>query len=100
VLSTLNVFFRDVKWFYDSALMAGFYTTPIFYTPEIVGDEYLRVLRWNPLWPLLRAFRDPIVNGIPPAASDLGIGALAAVVSLGAGWLVFRRYERDLINYL
>src|SRR5262245_33620783 len=30
-LATAHVFFRDVRWFYESALLAGFYITPIFY---------------------------------------------------------------------
>jgi ABC-type polysaccharide/polyol phosphate export permease len=100
LLATLHVFFRDVKWFYDSALVAGFYATPIFYTEETVGGKYAALLEINPLWPMLRAFRDPIIAGAAPDGRDLLIGALAAVISLGVGWAVLKRYEDELINYL
>ena len=100
VLATLYVYFRDVKWFYDSALLAWFYATPIFYPPEIIGDKYLRILRLNPLWPILRAFRGPIINGTAPATGDILMGAVVAILTLAMGWSVLRRAEQNFINYL
>jgi ABC-2 type transport system permease protein len=100
VLATLYVYFRDVKWFYESALLAWFYATPIFYPPEIIGDKYMRILRLNPLWPILRAFRAPIIGGIAPAMHDILVGALAAVLALVVGWTVLRCFEQNFINYL
>jgi ABC-type polysaccharide/polyol phosphate export permease len=100
VLATAHVFFRDIRWFYDSALLAGFYVTPIFYTPEVVGNEYLPLLKLNPLFPMIRAFRSPIVYGEMPAVSDLLSGAAFAMAALVAGWLVVRRYDQRVINAL
>lgn len=100
LLATLHVFFKDVKWFYDSALMAGFYATPVFYPTQIVGEDYAQFLRLNPLWWMLKAFRDPVIYGRPPEVVDLAIGGAAAAISLSAGWLVLRRYEEYFIDYL
>jgi ABC-type polysaccharide/polyol phosphate export permease len=99
-LSTMNVFFRDVKWFYDSLLLAWFYATPIFYPPDIIGSKYLTVMKLNPLWPMLRAFRQPILNGAAPASSDLALGGAFALVSLVVGWWTLRLFEQDIVNYL
>ena len=100
VLATAHVFFRDIRWFYDSALLAGFYVTPIFYTPEVVGSEYLRFVKLNPLFPMIRAFRSPIVYGEMPALSDLLTGAAISIAALLVGWVVVRRYDQRVINHL
>lgn len=100
LLATAHVFFKDVKWFYDSALMAGFYATPVFYPTQIVGEDYAPVLQLNPLWWMLKAFRNPVVYGSAPELKDLAIGGLAALISLSVGWLVLRKYEEYFIDYL
>ena len=100
ILATLYVYFRDVKWFYDSALLAWFYATPIFYPPEIIGDKYMPILRLNPLWPILRAFRSTITNGAVPGMNDLLMGGIMAIVVVAFGWFVLQRYEQTFINYL
>jgi ABC-2 type transport system permease protein len=100
ILATLYVYFRDVKWFYDSALLAWFYATPIFYPPEIIGEKYLPILRLNPLWPILRAFRATIIGGAVPGFHDLAMGGAMSLITLAAGWFVLQRFERTFINYL
>jgi ABC-type polysaccharide/polyol phosphate export permease len=100
ILATLYVYFRDVKWFYDSALLAWFYATPIFYPPEIIGEKYLPILRLNPLWPILRAFRSTIIGGTVPGLHDLSMGGLIALLTLVTGWLVLHKFEQTFINYL
>jgi ABC-type polysaccharide/polyol phosphate export permease len=100
LLATIHVFFRDVRWFYDSALVAGFYATPVFYPVQIVGEDYAPLLKLNPLWWMLKAFRDPLVNGSAPELYDIAIGGIAAVVSLLVGWLVLQRYEEYFIDYV
>ncbi|HEU4390139.1 MAG TPA: ABC transporter permease [Blastocatellia bacterium] len=100
VLATAHVFFRDIRWFYDSALLAGFYITPIFYTPEVVGSEYMRFLKLNPLFPMIRAFRSPIVYGVMPDWSDLLAGAAASLIALLLGWTVVHNYDQRVLNHL
>src|SRR5262245_3853219 len=100
ILATLYVYFRDVKWFYDSALLAWFYATPIFYPPEIIGEKYLPILSLNPLWPILRTFRNAIIGGAVPGIHDVLMGGLVAALALAVGWSVLQRTEQTFINYL
>jgi len=99
-LATLYVFFRDVKWFYDSALLAWFYATPIFYPMEIMGEKYRGLMELNPLWPMMRAFRRPILEGAAPAPGDLATGAIIALASVAIGWIILRRFEQNVVIYL
>ena len=95
-----NVVFRDVEHLLAALLLPWFFLTPILYSlEELPGgledyDIVVDLLRWaNPLTPPLYALRDPLFYGEVPAAGDVLYLAVAAVVSLGIGALVFRRVD-------
>ena len=85
-LSTLNVFFRDVRYFYEAALLAWFYGTPIFYPIEVVSPRAHAVLQWNPMYVLVDVFRTPIYAGIAPAAGVVTTAVVEAAATLVFGW--------------
>jgi ABC-type polysaccharide/polyol phosphate export permease len=99
-LGTLHVFFRDVRWFYESALLAWFYATPIFYPTEIISAEYIPLMKLNPLWPMLKALRATIMYGAVPSTEDVIASVAWALIALAAGWLTLRRFDQDIINHL
>jgi ABC-type polysaccharide/polyol phosphate export permease len=99
-LAAMNVFYRDVRWFYDSALLLIFYMTPIIYPAKVVPERFRLVLAVNPLTRLLELFRMPIYEGRSPSAADLAIGLAIGAGTLLVGWFVFHRYEDDFINYV
>jgi ABC-type polysaccharide/polyol phosphate export permease len=99
-LSAMNVFYRDVRWFYDSALLLLFYMTPIIYPAKVVPERFRVVLSANPLTRLLELFRAPIYEGRTPSAADIAIGLAIGAGTLVLGWVVFHRYEDDFINYV
>jgi ABC-type polysaccharide/polyol phosphate export permease len=100
VLTTLNVFYRDVRWFYDSALLILFYMTPIIYPAKVVPEQFRFILDWNPLTWLLELFRAPIYEGRIPTAREYAAGFGVALGTLAVGWAVFHKYEDQFINYV
>jgi ABC-2 type transport system permease protein len=90
-LSSLSVYFADIKETYAVAVFGLMYLTPVFYPMSIVPAKYLWLLRLNPLVHLLQLIRDPIYNGRFPAPQDLLISSLWAVAAMISGWLVFRK---------
>jgi len=100
LLATLYVHFRDVKWFYDSALLAWFYATPIFYPPEIIAPKYVGLLKLNPLSVMITAFRATITQGLAPDARGMAIGAAYSIVIFVIGWTVLHRLKQNFINFL
>jgi ABC-2 type transport system permease protein len=100
VLTTMNVFYRDVRWFYESVLLIVFYITPIIYPVRVVPERLRFIFTYNPLTRMLEVFRAPIVEGTWPAGGELvlilGVGVAACLL----GWLVFHRYEDQFINFL
>jgi len=99
-LTTLNVFFRDVRYFYDAALLAWFYGTPIFYPIEVLSPPARAVLQWNPLYVLVDVFRTPIYAGTAPAPAIAITAAIEAIGMAVVGWLIFRRYQARFVDYI
>jgi ABC-type polysaccharide/polyol phosphate export permease len=99
-IGTLNVFFRDVQFFYEAALSAWFYATPIFYPRELIPKEWEILLHVNPMYPIIEAFRDPLYGSQAPDASVLLTSMATALITLFFGWWVFHRYEEKFIHFV
>lgn len=100
LLATMNVFFRDVRYFYEAGLLAWFYATPVFYPIEIVSPSARAVLTWNPMYVLVEIFRTPLYAGHGPEWGVLGRAMAEAAIALLVGWRVFRRYEGHFADYV
>jgi ABC-type polysaccharide/polyol phosphate export permease len=100
LVGTFNVFFRDVKYFYEAGLLAWFYATPIFYPPEIIPDKFKLLLYMNPMYALLESLRAPIYLGAAPPIGMLVFGLALSLVTLAIGWIVFHRFESRFIHYV
>jgi len=100
LMGTLNVFFRDIKYFYEAGLLAWFYATPIFFPPEIIPDKFTFLLTMNPMFALLESLRAPVYLGTAPPIGTLISGLAISLVTLTIGWIVFQRFESRFIHYV
>jgi lipopolysaccharide transport system permease protein len=102
VVSVLHAYFRDVVPILSAALLPWFFLTPIFFRVQDIDKlaqrDWARVaLDWvNPVAPFMRSVRAILYEGALPSAGTLLYIVVAAVVSLGAGTLVFRRMQAEL----
>ncbi len=99
-LGTLNVFFRDVRYFYEAGLLAWFYGTPIFYPIDVLSPRARAVLRWNPMYVLVEVFRVPLYAGTAPAPAIVLAAMLEAGAMVLVGWWIFRRYQARFVDYI
>jgi len=97
IVACLNVLFRDVEHILAAALLPWFFVTPILWRfadlPAKAQGHHtlLEVLRWgNFVAPPIYAVRDALWLGHAPRAADVVYLAVAAVVALAAGALLFR----------
>jgi ABC-type polysaccharide/polyol phosphate export permease len=98
LLFTVASRFADIKEMYLVLVQTWFFLTPIVYHPSIVPGRYRFILSLNPMYFLIRTFRDPIYEGVIPSATLL-FGSLAlSVVVLVTGW-VFFCHRRDDMAY-
>ena len=98
VVACLNVLFRDVEHMLAAALLPWFFLTPVLWSfaslPVKGHDRLLGLLRWgNVVAPPVYAIRDAIWSGHAPRAADVVYLAVAAVLALVLGALVFTRVD-------
>lgn len=99
ILTSVNVFFRDVEYIWDVLMMLIMYTCAIFYKIDsFVGSRKYIVFRLNPLYALIKCFRD-CIYGIPMEASWLlyALGFSVATCLLGI-WLFKKQQDKFILQ--
>lgn len=106
ILSSLTVFFRDIKHFYGVLVTALNYLTPIFYTEAIfsgkgtLSEVMPIVLRLNPLYWYVSMFRRVVVFGYNPTLQQWVACVGWAVAALVLGLFTFKRAQDKFILYV
>lgn len=116
LLSSANLFFRDVKYIVRVLLTFGIFFTPVFFEPEMFGPLGAQVMMLNPLAPILEGLRLSVVEGhdlLQPlivSAGDASVLAWSpwylayvfvwAVPGTAAAALVFHRLEFLFAEYI
>ncbi len=117
VLTTANVYYRDVQHLLEIALLAWFWLTPIVYSTTLVSGRptFWRFYLLNPMAPIVLGYQralysqvvnpengtDILVNApISWYASRLGYVALLSLAIVGLGWWLFRRLDGRLADEL
>jgi len=116
ILSTLNVFYRDVKVVMGVVLLGWFFLTPVFYDYQRFRDLMVEIgpfslsaeslaYSLNPVASLITSFRSVLYGNVeglgseavmatPPSPPDLSALAglfLTSFITLAFGWWVFGR---------
>lgn len=100
LFSGLNVFVRDVRYVVESANLVLWWLVPIVYPFSIIPQQYREIYQYNPVAALVMAMRTVIQEGHPPGASLLIKLLLVSSLTFAGGWVVFRRLESRVYNYL
>lgn len=100
ILAAYAVFFRDIIHLYGVLLMVWNYLTPIIYPEEIVPHKYQFLIRMNPLYYLIKEFRDIVLYAkLPSLGLNLTCMAIA-IGTLGLGMFLFYRKQDQFILYI
>ena len=101
MISSVNVFFRDLQQLTPVGLMVWMYATPIFYSPSMVPErlnlgpfEISHVhlfLTLNPLHHLIACYRAILLDGAIPQLNNISFLAFFSVLSFAIGGAVFNR---------
>ncbi len=92
LLSTVAVYFPDVTEMYQIVLIAWMYLTPIIYPEQIIPAHYRWwMLNLNPMYHLVKLFRQPLYFGLWPTLPRFVWAFVVAAVTLAVGWIVFTR---------
>lgn len=58
LISSLRVFMKDVAQVVSVVLQLGFWVTPIFWSIKMVPEEYMYVLKLNPMVYIVEGYRN------------------------------------------
>jgi len=92
LLSSANLFFRDVKYLVEVVLTFAVFFTPVFYSVDAFGERG-KLLLLNPIAPILEGLDRVIVRGVAPDPMWTIYAAGWAVVLLVVTPAVFLKLE-------
>jgi ABC-type polysaccharide/polyol phosphate export permease len=98
VLSALHVYFRDIRYLLQAALLMWFYITPVVYPQRMVG-KFSALLDLNPLTGIVTLLRLATV-GATDWVFPVTISAVSTLVLIAIGIEVHRRHDRLFVDLL
>jgi len=99
VAAALHVYFRDVKFLVQAALLVWIYVTPVLYPREAVGDlgPWLDL---NPMTGIVLLFQQAAVGGVDDLARPVAVSLVWTVALLVIGLEAQRRHDRLFVDLL
>jgi lipopolysaccharide transport system permease protein len=100
-LCGLVVFLSDLNYIWGLFCRLLFFITPVFFSPEVVGEGVARtVLELNPLTRLITLAREALLYGgsIDPTQAVLAL--LGPLVVLALGWMLFKATKPRIPDYI
>ncbi len=98
ILSSFNVYFRDMQLAWSSFMPAIFYATPIAYTSNLIPAKFLWLIKLNPLYHFVGAFREIFYFNQVPSPGLFGLLLLLGIIPLLAGLFIFNKLEKGFVS--
>ncbi len=98
--SAIDVYLRDMRYLVESSTTILFYLVPIFYSAEKVPAKYVDIYQWNPLAAIVLALRRILMESMTQVNTFLWKLTLGSLVTLVAGWTIFRGLQRRFYDHL
>ena len=95
-LSSIHVFFRDIRYILDVILTIWFWLTPIVYPISLIPEQFLYFYKLNPMTLFVTAYRDVLLNGELPIPKYWVALFLATLGSLVLGYLAYLKVKKRL----
>ena len=101
ILTTMNVFFRDIGHFYNIVTLVWMYLTPLFYPESLLVDNGMEILlKLNPLYYNVSYFRMLILDGVVPGLDLNLLCLIPGLILLVIGIAVFHKRQDEFILYI
>ena len=100
LLSTYSIYFPDIAEMYTILLTAWMYLSPVIIPEETLGTILNGwLLRLNPLYYLIKLFREIIYEGVFPSFEILIIALGISLTALLIGWIIFTEKSKEFAYY-
>ena len=99
IISSLTTKYRDFNILIGFAVQLLMYATPIAYPVSFLkGKSYASWVQWNPLSPIVEAFRYSVFGHGSFSFVSLGYSAFFILITLFVGLLLFSKVERSFMD--
>lgn len=100
ILGTYSVFFRDLEYLWNVALLLIMYASAIFYYPErLLNSGYGFILKYNPLYCVIANFREAIF-GQPMDMWYVTYSLVFSLVTIAVGFVLFYKKQDKFVLYI
>ena len=93
LLSSWNLFYRDIRHVMPLLTMVWMYMTPVVYGLNSVPKRYLTAYMMNPMSAVMDGFRGAVLEGKAPMWDYLVLAAAMSIAFLIVGYRTFKRLE-------
>lgn len=100
ILSSINVFFRDVGHLYSVWVTAWMYFTPIIYPISALPEAMANIIKLNPLYYYVEYARAVLIYGTVPDLQQNLICIGFSIIALLIGLLLFKKKQDKFILYI
>ena len=95
VLAMANLFYRDVKYLFELVLTIWMFMSAVLYPVSQVGGVAGKIMAFNPMTPILEAYRDVLLRGRLPDPVPFLITTVGSALLLVIAWVIFHRAEYE-----
>ena len=99
-LSSLLVYYRDLRSIWNVILQAAFFAATIIYQITIFPENIRHIISLNPIVPLLDISRNVTIYNKWPDGGDLTYLVAITFVALCAGYVIFKILDRRIVEEL
>ena len=98
ILSTINVYLKDISQFWELVLLLMFWINPIFFAKQKIFNMFPALLYANPLAGIIINSRDVLMYGKEPDWFLVGYNYFYALAVLGIGLWSFKTFFHKAIE--
>ncbi len=100
ILSTINVYFRDINAVVPLLLSAWLFLTPIIYPLESLPSKYQSIAKFNPMTGIIEGVKRSLLTFSHPELTSLFISIIISILILILGFWLFKKLEKNFADVI
>jgi len=100
LMASLGIFIRDMAQINQLVLQTMMYLTPILYPEDLIPANYRWLVVLNPIAPLIRSYRQILLEGKMPDWRGLSVTLVFAAICFSIGYWWFERTKKAFADVL
>lgn len=100
ILSALYVFFRDMQYLWRVCTQIIMYMSAIFYRVDNYSPHIQRLFLFNPVYVYIKYFRVIVIDAVVPSLEFHLLMAAYALIAVGIGCLIYKKYNHRFLYYV